>query len=118
VLGNQVLRFIKINSRLVDDKTLRSLNHSVFLQLVKCRNRCTHNLRYDLQQQLFNPETGFMQAKDTEGNFRPDFLDIRWGKDYRSLNHSVFLQLVKCRNRCTHNLRYDLQIHDRLKEQP
>lgn len=23
-----------------------------------------------------------MQAKDTEGNFRPDFLDIRWGKDY------------------------------------
>ena len=33
-------------------------------------------------QQLFNPETGFMQAKDTEGNFRPDFLDIRWGKDY------------------------------------
>ena len=23
-----------------------------------------------------------MRAKDADGNFRPDFLDIRWGRDY------------------------------------
>lgn len=31
---------------------------------------------------LFDPTVGFMRAKDKEGNFRENFLDIRWGKDY------------------------------------
>ena len=31
---------------------------------------------------LFDPETGFMRAKDKKGNFRPDFTPIGWGRDY------------------------------------
>ena len=31
---------------------------------------------------IFDPVTGFMRAKDTDGNFRPDFLPTRWGRDY------------------------------------
>ncbi len=31
---------------------------------------------------LFDPETGFMRAKDKNGNFRPDFSPIGWGRDY------------------------------------
>ncbi|MGM0126131.1 hypothetical protein IGI37_003532 [Enterococcus sp. AZ194] len=31
---------------------------------------------------LFDPTVGFMRAKDKEGKFREEFLDIRWGKDY------------------------------------
>lgn len=31
---------------------------------------------------LFDPETGFMRAKDKNGNFRPDFTPIGWGRDY------------------------------------
>lgn len=31
---------------------------------------------------IFDPETGFMRAKDKQGNFREDFLPTRWGKDY------------------------------------
>ncbi|MGI6154326.1 MAG: alpha-mannosidase [Enterococcus sp.] len=31
---------------------------------------------------IFDQETGFMRAKDTDGNFRENFLDIRWGRDY------------------------------------
>ena len=31
---------------------------------------------------LFDPETGFMRAKDRKGNFRPDFTPIGWGRDY------------------------------------
>lgn len=31
---------------------------------------------------IFDPETGFMRAKDKAGNFRPDFNPNRWGKDY------------------------------------
>ncbi|MDH6365182.1 putative alpha-1,2-mannosidase [Enterococcus sp. PF1-24] len=31
---------------------------------------------------IFDAETGFMRAKDTEGNFREGFLATRWGKDY------------------------------------
>ncbi|MHC5268724.1 GH92 family glycosyl hydrolase [Enterococcus sp. LJL98] len=31
---------------------------------------------------IFNKEEGFMIAKDKEGNFRENFLDVRWGRDY------------------------------------
>lgn len=31
---------------------------------------------------LFDPETGFMRAKDSEGNFRPGFVPEGWGRDY------------------------------------
>lgn len=31
---------------------------------------------------IFDKETGFMRAKDKEGNFRADFNSHRWGKDY------------------------------------
>ena len=31
---------------------------------------------------LFDPETGFMRAKDKKGNFRPDFSPVAWGRDY------------------------------------
>lgn len=31
---------------------------------------------------LFDRETGFMRAKDKQGNFRPDFSPISWGGDY------------------------------------
>ncbi len=31
---------------------------------------------------LFDPETGFMRAKDKKGNFRPGFTPIGWGRDY------------------------------------
>ncbi|KAF1296663.1 alpha-mannosidase [Enterococcus sp. JM4C] len=31
---------------------------------------------------LFDPTVGFMRAKDQAGNFRENFLDTRWGKDY------------------------------------
>ncbi len=33
-------------------------------------------------QNLFDPETGFMRAKDKNGNFRPDFSPVGWGRDY------------------------------------
>lgn len=31
---------------------------------------------------LFDPETGFMHAKDKKGNFRPGFVPEGWGRDY------------------------------------
>lgn len=31
---------------------------------------------------LFDRETGFMRAKDTDGNFRPGFDPFGWGRDY------------------------------------
>ena len=31
---------------------------------------------------LFDPETGYIRAKDKKGNFRPDFSPISWGRDY------------------------------------
>ena len=31
---------------------------------------------------LFDPETGFMRAKDSDGNFRPNFTPYGWGRDY------------------------------------
>ena len=31
---------------------------------------------------LFDKESGFMRAKDSEGNFRPDFNPLDWGRDY------------------------------------
>ena len=33
-------------------------------------------------QNLFDKESGFMRAKDSEGNFRPDFNPVSWGLDY------------------------------------
>ncbi len=31
---------------------------------------------------LFDPESGFMRAKDKKGEFRPDFSPVNWGRDY------------------------------------
>lgn len=31
---------------------------------------------------IFDPETGFMRAKDSKGNFRPGFIANGWGRDY------------------------------------
>lgn len=31
---------------------------------------------------LFDPESGFMRAKDKKGNFRPGFIPEGWGRDY------------------------------------
>lgn len=31
---------------------------------------------------IFDKETGFMRAKDSKGNFRPDFIPTGWGRDY------------------------------------
>ena len=31
---------------------------------------------------IFDPETGFMRAKDSKGEFRPDFSPVSWGRDY------------------------------------
>ena len=31
---------------------------------------------------LFDPETGYMRARDSQGNFRPDFSPYSWGRDY------------------------------------
>ena len=33
-------------------------------------------------QNLFDPETGYMRARDIDGNFRPDFSPYSWGRDY------------------------------------
>ena len=31
---------------------------------------------------LFDTETGYMRARDSQGNFRPDFSPYSWGRDY------------------------------------
>ena len=33
-------------------------------------------------QNLFDSETGYMRARDLDGNFRPDFSPYSWGRDY------------------------------------
>lgn len=33
-------------------------------------------------RQLFDAETGYMRARDNQGNFRPDFSPYSWGRDY------------------------------------
>ncbi|BBP10597.1 GH92 family glycosyl hydrolase [Streptococcus sp. 116-D4] len=33
-------------------------------------------------QNLFDPETGYMRARDVDDNFRPDFSPYSWGRDY------------------------------------
>ena len=33
-------------------------------------------------QHLFDPETGYMRAKNRNGKFRPDFSPYTWGRDY------------------------------------
>lgn len=33
-------------------------------------------------QNLFDPETGYMRARDVDGTFRPDFSPYSWGRDY------------------------------------
>ena len=37
----------------------------------------SQNYRY-----LFDAETGYMRARDSQGNFRPDFSPYSWGRDY------------------------------------
>jgi len=39
----------------------------------------TQSLNY---RNIFDKETGFMRAKDKNGNFRPDFSEFSWGLDY------------------------------------
>lgn len=41
-----------------------------------------YRIRAKNYKNLFDPETGFMRAKDSNGNFRPDFSPIGWGRDY------------------------------------
>ena len=38
--------------------------------------------RAENYKNLFDAQTGFMRAKDTEGSFRPDFSPFKWGLDY------------------------------------
>lgn len=38
--------------------------------------------RSENYKNLFDPETGFMRAKDENGEFRPNFSPISWGRDY------------------------------------
>ena len=33
-------------------------------------------------QNLFDPDTGYMRARDVDGNFHPDFSPYSWGRDY------------------------------------
>ena len=33
-------------------------------------------------QNLFDSDTGYMRARDVDGNFRPDFSPYSWGRDY------------------------------------
>lgn len=41
-----------------------------------------YDLRAKNYANLFDSETGFMRAKDKNGNFRPDFSPTSWGRDY------------------------------------
>lgn len=41
-----------------------------------------YRIRAKNYKNLFDKETGFMRAKDSEGNFRPDFTPTGWGRDY------------------------------------
>ncbi len=41
-----------------------------------------YRIRAKNYKNIFDTETGFMRAKDTNGNFRPDFSPIGWGRDY------------------------------------
>lgn len=53
---------------------------------------------------IFDEETGFMRAKDKNGQFRENFLDIRWGRDYAEGSawqssfavYQDFLGLIAC----------------------
>ncbi|KXU16430.1 Alpha-1,2-mannosidase [Streptococcus oralis] len=47
------------------------------LELAKTYEKQAPNYR-----NLFDPETGYMRAKDRGGNFRPDFSPYSWGRDY------------------------------------
>ncbi|NOM30155.1 alpha-1,2-mannosidase, partial [Klebsiella pneumoniae] len=33
-------------------------------------------------RQLFDAETGYMRARDNQGDFHPDFSPYSWGRDY------------------------------------
>ena len=41
-----------------------------------------YRLRAKNYKNIFDKESGFMRAKDSDGNFRPDFSPIGWGRDY------------------------------------
>ena len=42
----------------------------------------TYKVASQNYRHLFNAETGYMRARDNQGNFRPDFSPYSWGRDY------------------------------------
>ena len=42
----------------------------------------TYNTSSQNYRHLFDAETGYMLARDSQGNFRPDFSPYSWGRDY------------------------------------
>ena len=42
----------------------------------------TYNTSSQNFRHLFDSETGYMRARDRQGNFRPDFSPYSWGRDY------------------------------------
>ena len=42
----------------------------------------TYNTSSQNFRHLFDAETGYMRARDRQGNFRPDFSPYSWGRDY------------------------------------
>ena len=42
----------------------------------------TYNTSSQNYRHLFDAETGYMRARDSQGNFRPDFSPYSWGRDY------------------------------------
>lgn len=47
-----------------------------------------YNKQAQNYRQLFDPETGYLRAKDEKGNFRPDFSPYSWGGDYAECSSS------------------------------
>ena len=42
----------------------------------------TYKVASQNYRHLFDAETGYMRARDSQGNFRPDFSPYSWGRDY------------------------------------
>ena len=47
------------------------------IEIAKTYRTASQNYRH-----LFDAETGYMRARDNQGNFRPDFSPYSWGRDY------------------------------------
>ena len=47
------------------------------IEIAETYKTTSHNYRH-----LFDAETGYMRARDGQGNFRPDFSPYSWGRDY------------------------------------